>query len=194
MSELSYASASLFLDTRLIQTADGGAWAANLNNLDNSRGTISDFGQTQVYKQIDWSLVLGELRNQYRVFNMRVASYTISTGTAAQNTPEFGGVNCFISFPNGGARLVNQTYDVGSGMLSNRTPLFSGSLANGTPNSLGGVNNISSNQVTFSPGTTRYSDIRLEFRNGRTATGITNTLIGHVAIILDILPVLDSKI
>lgn len=191
MSELLYHNASLVLDTRHIQLADNGTYATTLNNLDNSKGSFSNNGQTIVFKNVDLKNVLGTLYNQYKEFNMRVTSNAFFA-PSSQTSGDWGGGVYYISFNN--AILVNQTYNHLLGTNMNEAPLFSCSLVQTTANAHATGGTLASNLVSFSPGNNRFTDITIDWRNLRSATGKTALLVGHYVIIIDIFPILESKI
>ncbi|RYG94407.1 hypothetical protein EON65_57545 [archaeon] len=117
MSELLHPNASLVLNTMHIQLADGGAYTALLNDVNNSRETFSNNGQTVTWKNVDMRQVLGTMYNKYTQFNLRVS---FITGGVAQAAADFGGGIFTIRFQ--GCELVNQTYNHLLGVCTDTSP------------------------------------------------------------------------
>ena len=188
-----YPCASLVLDTRHVQLADGGGFNNNLNDLNNSKGQFSEFGQTILFKNIDWMAVLGSMYGKYRSFNIRMTSivYLASSAAGGQGSGDWGGSVFYIRMTNAS---MNGSYNHLLGLNDGYSPLFSCSMVQTTAGAHAQFSALTPNLLTFSP-TQRYSDITLDCRNVKSLGGkVTDRVMGHCVFICDVFPILESKI
>ncbi|RZK47881.1 MAG: hypothetical protein EOO99_12035 [Pedobacter sp.] len=192
MSELLYPNASLVLNTMHIQLADGGTYNALLNSVDNTKGTISNNGQTVTWKDVNMHQVLGNMYNKYSQFNLRVSSGSFISGGAAQAAADF---RCGIfSIRFRGCELVNQTYNHLLGTCTDTAPVVALNLSQGSTSVPTVMNILGENIVAFRKPNNVYCDITLDWASLESATGKVAQTIGHWAFICDIFPILESKI
>ncbi|RYY45234.1 MAG: hypothetical protein EOO06_16840 [Chitinophagaceae bacterium] len=192
MSELLHPNASLVLNIMHIQLADGGAYNALLNSVDNSKGTFSNNGQTVTWKAVDMRQVLGTMYNKYTQFNLRISQGSFITGGVAQVGTDFGGG--IISIRLQGCELVNQTYNHLLGVCTDISPAAAFALSNTTANAPSIINIIGPNLISFRKPNNGFCDITLDWSTLESATGKIAQTIGHWAFLCDIFPILESEI
>ncbi|RYY43141.1 MAG: hypothetical protein EOO06_20135 [Chitinophagaceae bacterium] len=192
MSELLYPNASLVLNTMHIQLADGGTYNTLLNDVNNSKGTFSNNGQTVTWKNVNMQQVLGNMYNKYSQFNLRISQGVFITGGVAQAAVDFAGGIFTIRFQ--GCELVNQTYNHLLGVCTDTSPAAAIGFGQSSLNSTSVINIIGPNVVSFRKPNNVYCDITLDWASLESVTGKIAQTIGHLAFICDIFPILESKI
>ncbi|RYH10244.1 hypothetical protein EON65_39615 [archaeon] len=192
VSELLNPNASLVLNTLHIQIADGGLYNTLLNDVNNSKGTFSNYGQTVTWKNVNMQQVLGNMYNKYSQFNLRISSGSYITGGVAQGGADFGGGIVTIRFQ--GCELVNQTYNHLLGTCADTAPVVAVSFGQSVTNcpsvfNFAGAQNV----VSFRKPNNVYCDITLDWSSLESATGKVAQTIGHWALLCDIFPIIESK-
>ncbi|RYZ95129.1 MAG: hypothetical protein EOP47_26445 [Sphingobacteriaceae bacterium] len=175
-----------------IQLGDGGAYNALLNDVNNSKGTFSNNGQTVTWKNVDMRQVLGTLYNKYTQFNLRVSQGSFITGGTAQAAADFGGGIMTVRFQ--GCELVNQTYNHLLGVCTDTSPAAAIALGQSTINCPAVINIIGPNVVSFRKPNNGFCDITLDWSTLESVTGKIAQTIGHWAFLCDIFPILESEI
>ncbi|RZJ99026.1 MAG: hypothetical protein EOO46_22940 [Flavobacterium sp.] len=155
-----------------IQLADGGAYNSLLNNVDNSKGTFANNGQTVTWKAVDMNQVLGNMYNKYSLFNLRVSSGSFICGGVAQAAADFAGGTFSIRFQ--GCELVNQTYNHLLGTCSDTAPVLAVSLGQSSTNTPSVINMIGQNVVSFRKPNNGFYDIGLGIVRKRHGESCTN--------------------
>ncbi|RYE59307.1 MAG: hypothetical protein EOP48_01325 [Sphingobacteriales bacterium] len=196
MADVTLYNASLLLKTTDTQMADGQPYAAALTDFSTSRGSATCNGQYLVWKNVDMRAVLGNLYDKYDAFNMKVSAVNYSTSTATLTQESFG--IWYIKMKS--CEMVNQCYNHANGGFIDCSPLVCVNHTHSTANSVSGVNSLTSSVVSFRKPQSGFTDIHLEFCNLRNQTPVNGLLwkstvvFGHVAFIIDIFPILESRI
>jgi hypothetical protein len=166
-------TASLVLRTSDIFSDD--ITTANLNLIINNQvGNIAQNGQYIVFKNVNPSLLLGDMLDKYTKFNLNLSSYSA-------RAPFTQNLESDMTFYMSGFNWSNQCYNLKTGSITNKAVVFTSKLYENTN---GYDVPINSNTLTFHKPTSGNFDIIIELRDG--LGNYLDTVVNHQTFIFDI--------
>ena len=174
---MSYSKENASLCLRTVDITGDGVATSQIG-LDNTIGTISSSAQTIKWKNVNFRMVLGDMYDKYDKFNITINSYSIK-----ESTDDLAAYECDFVYYISGLPFSNQTYNLRTGNLSNKSVLMTTHFENiqnaGAPMQF----NILKNTVTIHK-PTQLCDITISAVLNNNA--LTNQLFNHQTFVLDI--------